>query len=61
MPELGLQKVILVFAADPLVHEVQRISPDFEGQVGLEFLRQVEYGGNDQEFWVRKLPDPNGP
>jgi len=34
---------------------VQNISADFEGQVGMEFLREVEYGGNDQEFLIRPL------
>ena len=53
--ELGIDRWALVFATDQLISAVRRISPDFEGQVGMQFLRQVEYGGNDQEFWIRPL------
>jgi len=55
MPELGLEKWALVFATDQLVSVVKRISRDFDGQVGLEFLRELEFGGNDREFWIRPL------
>ena len=55
MPELGLEKWTLVFATDQLVSVVKRISQDFDGQVGLEFLRELEFGGNDREFWIRPL------
>jgi hypothetical protein len=44
-----------VSALDQLVKVYKAISPDFEGGVGLQFLREVEYGGNDKEFWIQAI------
>jgi hypothetical protein len=53
--EIGLERTVLAFATDELVAVVRHISPDLAGQVGMQFLRTVEYGGNDREFWLRSL------
>ena len=55
VPEIELEQLVLVFATDELVEVVRQISPDFAGQVGMRFLRGLEYGGNDREFWIRPL------
>ncbi len=55
IPEVGLERTVLAFATDELVAVVRHISPDLAGQVGMQFLRMVEYGGNDREFWARAL------
>ncbi|HZZ82757.1 MAG TPA: hypothetical protein VFE62_29935 [Gemmataceae bacterium] len=28
--------------------------PEFAGLIGLPLLRMMEYGGNSEEFWVRR-------
>jgi hypothetical protein len=56
IPEIGLERAVLAFATDELLAVIREISPDLAGQVGMRFLRMVEYGGNDHEFWVRSLP-----
>jgi hypothetical protein len=55
IPEIGLERAMLAFATDELVAVVRQISPELAGQVGMQLLRMVEYGGNDHEFWVRSL------
>lgn len=55
IPDIGLDRWVLAFATDALVTAVRGLHPDFAGQAGMELLREVEYGGNDREFWVRSL------
>ena len=46
---------MLVYALDRVVEATKKSSSDFEGTVGLPFLREVTYGGNDEQFWIRPL------
>jgi hypothetical protein len=49
-----LTNAILGYGSDPVFRAVQSDSPDFAGLAGLPLLRQVEYGGNATQFWIRK-------
>jgi hypothetical protein len=53
MPELGLDLDLRGYASDPVVTGTQVSSPDFQGLVGLPFLRLLEYGGDINWFWLR--------
>jgi len=55
IPELGFERWTLAFATDALVDAIRQIDRGLDGQVGMEFLRTFEYGGNDTEFWIRRL------
>jgi len=53
IPELGFRKRVIAYGLDRLVAAVKHSHPDFEGSVGLPFLREFEYGGDENEFWLR--------
>jgi hypothetical protein len=53
IPELGFRKQMVAYGLDNIVTAAKQSHPDFEGTVGLPFLREFEYGGNDNEFWIR--------
>ena len=53
MPELGLVCPLVGFGNDRIVAGARASSPDFEGLVGLPFLRLIEYGGDANWFWIR--------
>jgi hypothetical protein len=54
MPELGLDLELLGYASDSVVTGAQASSLDFQGLVGLPFLRLLEYGGDINWFWLRR-------
>lgn len=54
MPEFGLGHDVLGYGSDAVVRAAQASRPDFEGLVGLPFLRLLEYGGDADFFWIRK-------
>lgn len=54
MPELGLDQMVAGYANDAVAVAVKSSSPDFEGLVGLPLSQLTEYGGNANEFWIRK-------
>lgn len=56
VPEVGLDADVLGYSSDLVVTAAQASNCDFEGLVGLPFLRLVEYGGNANAFWVRAAP-----
>lgn len=53
IPEVGFGKRMIVYGLDQLVAAVKPSHPDFKGSVGLPFLREFEYGGDENEFWLR--------
>jgi hypothetical protein len=53
IPELGIYRCTVAYATDQLVSAVRAISPDLDGQVGMAFLVELEYGGDAREFWIR--------
>jgi len=53
IPELGISRCTVAYATDQLVSAVRAISPELDGQVGMAFLIELEYGGDDRTFWVR--------
>ncbi len=55
MPELGLDQDVGGFASDAVVTATKASSPDFEGLAGLPFLRLLEYGGDADWFWLRRV------
>jgi hypothetical protein len=54
MPEFGLESLVLGYGSDEVLATVQADHPDFEGLAGLPLLRLLEYGGNADEFWIRR-------
>jgi hypothetical protein len=56
MSEFGLDVDLIGYASDAVVTVAKASSPDFEGLVGLPFLRFLEYGGDAQSFWLRSAP-----
>jgi hypothetical protein len=54
MPELGLDLDVKGYASDAVVTGALASSPDFQGLVGLPFLRLLEYGGDINRFWLRR-------
>lgn len=55
MPELGVDQDVLGYGSDVVASYIQASSLDFDGLVGLPFLRLLEYGGDADEFWIRPL------
>jgi hypothetical protein len=60
MPELGLTGAVLGYASDAVAAAAAASHPDFKGLIGLPLLRQAEFGGNADWFWVRTLGDGQG-
>jgi hypothetical protein len=54
MPELGLECLIHGYGSDEVVRSARSDHPDFEGLAGLPLLRQFEYGGDWDTFWIRR-------
>jgi hypothetical protein len=52
--EIGFDQVIRGFGGDAVVTATQASHPDLQGLAGLPLLRMMEYGGDRQEFWVRR-------
>jgi hypothetical protein len=55
MPEVGLHKRVVLYANDLVVAATKESHGDFEGTLGLPFLREVRYGGDDEYFWIEPL------
>ena len=55
MPELGLDQDLVGYSNDAVANAAKRSDPDFEGVVGLPFLRLFEFGGDPDSFWLRRL------
>jgi hypothetical protein len=55
MPEMGLNALMVGYASQEAVDAVRSDHPDFAGLAGLPLLRLLEFGGNQSEFWVRRL------
>jgi hypothetical protein len=53
IPELGFREQMIAHGLDRIVAAAKESHSDFEGSVGLPFLRKFEYGGNENEFWIR--------
>ncbi len=54
MPELGLDALIVGYASEEASNAVRVDHPEFVGLVGLPLLQLLEYGGDAEEFWVRR-------
>jgi hypothetical protein len=54
MPELGLESLILGYGSEEVVAAAKANHSDFAGLAGLPLLRLLEYGGNADEFWIRR-------
>jgi hypothetical protein len=54
MPELGLTQKVFGYASAEVAASAQRSHADFAGLAGLPLLRMLEYGGNADEFWIRR-------
>ena len=58
MPEFGLDSLILGYGSDEILDSTWADHPDFEGLAGLPLLRLLEYGGNADGFWTRRIAKP---
>jgi hypothetical protein len=54
MPEMGLTQKIFGCGSAEVAAGAKANHPEFEGLAGLPFLRLLEYGGNADEFWIRR-------
>jgi hypothetical protein len=53
IPEVGLDYQLIGYGSDIVAQLTQDSCPDFAGLVGLPLLRQMEYGGDADWFWIR--------
>jgi hypothetical protein len=53
MPDLGFDRFVLGYSSDGVVAAAQASSLSLEGLVGLPLLRMLEFGGDEQFFWLR--------
>jgi hypothetical protein len=53
MPYFGVPLLLVGFASDAVRAAANASHPDFEGIIGLPYLRLVEYGGDGNSFWLR--------
>lgn len=53
IPELDYRGFVMGFASDDVVHACQASHPDLAGLAGLPLLREFEYGGDAESFWIR--------
>lgn len=51
---LGWEQDALGYGNDAVARSARSTHRDFEGLVGLPFLRLFEYGGDADHFWLRK-------
>lgn len=54
MPELGLTHKVFGYVSAEVVLSTKASHLDFEGLAGLPLLRLLEYGGNPDDFWIRR-------
>jgi hypothetical protein len=54
MPELGLDVMMIGYGSDAVVAATKISQPEFDGLVGLPLLRLLQYGGDADEFWIRR-------
>lgn len=50
---VGLDQLVIGYASDAIVASAQASDPNFQGLAGLPLLRQIEYGGDADAFWLR--------
>ncbi len=53
VPEWSQEQLLLGYASEDVVAAAKGSCPDFEGLVGLPFLRLAHYGGDAEDFWIR--------
>ena len=54
IPNVGIDEDIVAYGSDSVAQAVASSHTDFEGLVGLPLLRKTEYGGDNDDFWIRK-------
>ena len=54
IPALGFTAFLLGYSGDDVSAAARQSNPDFIGLAGLPLLREMEYGGDSQAFWLRK-------
>lgn len=56
IPDVDIDEDIVAYGSNNVAQAVASSHTDFEGLVGLPLLRKTEYGGDNDDFWIRKLP-----
>jgi hypothetical protein len=59
IPDVRFDALITAYGSNQVLDSARMSSPGFNGVVGLPLLRQFEYGGNRDSFWIR-YPSPAG-
>ncbi len=58
IPELQFDENVLGYGSDAAVEAAKSSHADFVGLVGLPLLRMMQYGGDNDDFWVRPASTP---
>jgi hypothetical protein len=53
MPEFGVDHEFIGYGSDAVAGATTKSDSDFEGLAGLPFLRLLEFGGDEDWFWLR--------
>jgi len=53
IPELRFDEDVLAYAGDAIIQAAQASPQDFTALAGLPLLSLMEYGGNNESFWLR--------
>lgn len=53
IPALGFDQIVLAYGSDAVLQAVKESHADFAALAGLPLLQLFEYGGNQNDFWLR--------
>lgn len=56
IPEVDFEEDVLCYASDAVVEAVQASHENLTGLAGLPLLKMMEYGGDNNHFWIRRIP-----
>src|SRR5438094_4075706 len=59
VPGCNFKDVLVGYESDVLVEKAKQACPDFDAIFGLPLLREFNFGGDKQEFWI--LPATGSP
>ncbi len=59
VPGCNFKDVLVGYESDVVVQQAKQACPDFDAIIGLPLLREFNYGGDRQEFWI--LPATGSP
>jgi hypothetical protein len=54
IPHLGFERLVPGYGSDAVEEAARASHEELAGLVGLPLLRQFDYGGDDESFWIRE-------